>query len=96
MKRIYLVSALLVVGLLLAASVSFAGNDDSSEVLFSIGQYLELNVTEGEVVDFGQLDPTPGNGHKNAITTTHLVRDRHVARRRRRRRGDLHGDLPLE
>ncbi len=58
MKRFYLLSALLVAGVVLIVTVSFADKDDSSEVLFSVGQYLDLTVTEGEVVDFGELDPT--------------------------------------
>lgn len=69
MKRIYLLSALLVVGLVAVAAVSFADNDDSSEVLFNVGQYLDLTVTEGNVVDFGELDPTqPTASVKNGST----------------------------
>ena len=53
-----MLTAVLVSGLVLFATVSFAGKDDDAEVLFSIGQYLELNVTDGEAVDVGNLDPT--------------------------------------
>ena len=69
MKRFYLLTAVLVAGLVLFATVSFAGKDDNAEVLFSVGQYLELNVTDGEVVDFGELDPTQSTASaKNGST----------------------------
>jgi len=68
-KRFYFVSALLVAGLVLIASASFADNDESSEVVFSVGQYLDLTITEGEVVDFGQLDPTQPNASVKDGTT---------------------------
>ena len=69
MKRFYLLTAVLVVGLAVVATVSMAEDDDSSEVLFTIGQFLELTVTDGEVVDFGELDPTASKAQaKNGST----------------------------
>jgi hypothetical protein len=69
MKRLSLAVLVVVLGATLVALNPVAkDSSDSAKALFSVHNYLSLEVTDGEVVDFGEV--TPGESYRKANATT--------------------------